>query len=93
MRASTGDHPEFARGAAINGLAVHRHPPAVEQIIAALDDADDMVRFAAVRALRAYKDPRAIEPLRAYATNAENRSKSPGGVAEALDAIGEIAGS
>jgi HEAT repeat protein len=63
----------------------------VEPIIAALKDPDDMVRFAAVRALRAYKDPRAVEPLRAYATNAENRSRSPGAVAEALDAIGEIA--
>jgi len=91
MRASVGYHREFARWASIDAFAVHRHPSAVEPIIAALKDPDDMVRFAAVRALRAYKDPRALEPLRAYATNAENRSRSPGGVAEALNAIGEIA--
>jgi HEAT repeat protein len=90
MHATTGDHPEYARAAAIKAMAVHRHPAVVEPIIAALEDPDQTVRFAAMRALRAYRDGRAIEPLRAYVRNSENRSQSPGGVAEALDAIGEI---
>jgi HEAT repeat protein len=85
MHATTGDHPEYARAAAIKAMAVHRHPAVVEPIIAALEDPDQTVRFAAMRALRAYRDGRAIEPLRAYVRNSENHSQSPGGVAEALE--------
>lgn len=90
MQTTTGNHPEETRTAAINALAVHRHPSAVEPIIGALEDPDQMVRFAAVRALRAYRDRRSIEPLRTYVRNSDNRRQSPGGVAEALEAIGEI---
>jgi HEAT repeat protein len=90
MQTTTGTHPEETRNAAINALAVHPHPSAVEPVIAALEDPEPIVRFAAVRALRVYQDRRAIEPLRAYVRNPENRSQAPGGVAQALEAIGEI---